>query len=336
MTDREDCSVSSQNLPTPANSVSPPVGTATQSMADNPVTAYLLSLGSQVSREKTASHLRQIVRLVHRLPDGAPVDIFQFNWAEFDYVQTRALIEVMRQESYSPESIKAFLSAVRGVLREAFILGQVPAEQLERVRSVKPPRESRIHKGRLISSDEFMRMLDACSSDVSIKGVRDYCIISVLLNCGLRRAELVNLDLEDCNLSEGVMLIKGKGNKERLAFLNERTLDSISKWLEWRGHEAGPLFVRLYRNGNLPKNIQAGRMSDQAVYDILNNRRVQAGLEPLSPHDLRRTLASTLLDQGFPIEDVRDVLGHSSVKTTERYDLRSTDRLKKKMRKFSF
>ncbi len=334
--DRGDCSVSSQNLPTPANPVSPPAGMATQSMADNPVMAYLLSLGSQVSREKTASHLRQIVRLVHRLPDGVPVDIFQFNWAEFDYVQTRGLIEVMRQESYSPESIKAFLSAVRGVLREAFILGQVPAEQLERVRSIRPPREIRIHKGRLISSDEYMKMLEACSNDDSTKGVRDYAIICVLLNCGLRRAELVGLNLEDCDLSDGIMLIRGKGNKERHAFLNERTIDAIAQWLEWRGHDQGPLFIRLYRNGGMPKDIRAGRMSDQAVYDILNYRRKQAGLEPLSPHDLRRTLASTLLDQGFPIEDVRDVLGHSSVKTTERYDLRNADRLKEKMRNFSF
>jgi site-specific recombinase XerD len=296
----------------------------------NPAFAYLLTLSSDVSRVKMASHLRQIIRLVRNLPDNALVDIATFDWTTIDYLEMRALVELMRKRNYSPESIKTFMAAVRGTLNEAFILGQITPDHLERVRRVKPPREKRVHKGRMLTYKEYEALLATC--DYSPKGIRDRAIISLLMTCGLRRAELVGVNLEDYQPEENTILIRGKGNKERWAFLQDQTQAWLEEWLEYRGHALGPLFVRISKGGNIPEISEKSRMTDQAVYTILDARRKQAGLEKFSPHDLRRTLASTLLQKGLPLEDVRDVLGHSSVTTTERYDMRNTDRLKDKIR----
>lgn len=299
----------------------------------NPALAYLMTLGSNTSRTKTASHLRQIIRLLQRLPNQAKVSIEDFNWVGIDYLELKALVEVMKQRRYSPESIKAFMAAVRGTLNEAFVLGQIQGDQLERIRRVKPPRDLRVHKGRLFTAEEYQALLNVCEK--TPKGCRDRAVIALLFRCGLRRAEVVGIDLSDYRKEDEAILIRGKGNRERWAFLDPSSSGLIDAWVErWRGHEDGPLFVRVSRGGNLAPISANNRLTDQAVYTIIERRRKQAGIRKFSPHDLRRSLASTLLNNGMPIEDVRDVLGHSSVTTTERYDVRDKDRLKHKVRYF--
>jgi site-specific recombinase XerD len=299
----------------------------------NPAMAYLMTLGSDTSRTKTASHLRQIIRLLQGLPNQAVVSIEHFNWTGIDYLEMKALVEVMKKRRYSPESIKAFMAAVRGTLNEAFVLGQIQGDQLERVRRVKPPRGRRVQKGQLLTSKEYQALLSAC--DDTAKGRRDRAIIALLFRCGLRRAEVVGIDLDDYRKDERDILIRGKGARERWAFLDTSAAALVNEWIErYRGHEPGPLFVRVSRGGNLARISENNRLTDQAVYTIIDARQKAAGIRKLSPHDLRRSLASTLLNKGMPIEDVRDVLGHSSVTTTERYDVRQKDRLKHKVRYF--
>jgi len=135
----------------------------------------------------------------------------------------------------------------------------------------------------------------------------------------------VALNLSDYDRKERSLKVLGKGNKERLAFLPDGAFRRLEVWVEEvRGDVPGPLFSRVRRYDDLTYD----RLSSQAVYHILNTRRVQAGIEKCAPHDLRRTFASSMLGNGEDLITVKDAMGHASLTTTQKYDFRGNERLR--------
>jgi site-specific recombinase XerD len=172
--------------------------------------------------------------------------------------------------------------------------------------------------GRHITAGEIKALFNVCINDNSPSGYRDAAILGLLAGCGLRRAEVVVLDLADYDELTGELKITGKRNKQRLAYLTNGAADALNDWLAIRGKGEGALFMAINKGGN----IQPGRLTDQSVYDMLLRRAIQAGIEPLSPHDLRRTFIGELLDAGADIATVSFLAGHQNVNTTARYDRR--------------
>jgi integrase len=147
----------------------------------------------------------------------------------------------------------------------------------------------------------------------------------MLYSIGLRRFEIVALDLEDYNQETGAVHVRhGKRRKARLSFLASGAIAAMDDWLAVRGTAPGPLFTALYKGGVMTSR----RLTDQAIYHILQVRQRQAHVAPFSPHDLRRTCVGDLLDAGVDITTTKQIVGHSSVETTARYDRRG-DRAKK-------
>src|SRR5262249_46465524 len=131
--------------------------------------------------------------------------------------------------------------------------------------------------------------------------------------------EAVALDLNDYDREAGSLKIRsGKGNKDRMAYLITGADKLIEDWLSVRGAEPGSLFVRIDK-GN---KITTARLTDQAVMVIMRRRALSAGVDAFSPHDLRRTFISDLLDGGADISTVQQLAGHANVQTTARYDRR--------------
>ena len=122
-----------------------------------------------------------------------------------------------------------------------------------------------------------------------------------------------------------VLVLGAKGRKDRKVFLEEGGARSLARWLELRGEEPGPLICPVTRGGR----VRLRRLSDQAVIAVTQRRGKEAGIRPFTPHDLRRSCASDLIDAGEDMVTVRDHLGHASVQTTERYDRRGDERLKR-------
>mgnify|MGYP002779432095 FL=1 len=113
----------------------------------------------------------------------------------------------------------------------------------------------------------------------------------------------------------------GKGNKARLSYISDGARDALAAWLRVRNvvlGESGPLFVPVFRSSR----IVSRRLNDQAVMDILLKRAREAGVRDLSPHDMRRTFISNLLDAGADLVTVQKLAGHANVTTTARYDRR--------------
>lgn len=280
-------------------------------------------------RHPAAVYLRSVaagsIRAIRRRLDVvagilAPgADAHSFPWHLLGYQHAQAVRGVL-VERYSPATANAHLSALRGVSREAWRLGYLSAEEYQRIADVEDVRGSRLPKGREVPQDELASLLRTC--DDSAKGIRDRAIISLLYVTGMRRSEVVSLDVD--HLSEdGAIRLVGKGNKERLVYA-AAALPALQAWLAVRGEGDGPLFLPTRRGGAL----QARRMSAQSVLDLLMERAAEAGISHLSPHDLRRTCIGDLLDAGADISAVQQLAGHSSPRTTAAYDRRG-ERAKK-------
>jgi site-specific recombinase XerD len=149
--------------------------------------------------------------------------------------------------------------------------------------------------------------------------------MAVLYAAGLRRAELVALDADDYDPETGALVVSGKGNKERTAYIDNGAADAVVAWLSERGPEPGPLFCPVSQAGH----VDVRPMTAQAVYAILQARARKAKVKSFSPHDLRRSCVSDLLDAGVDISVVQRFVGHANVTTTARYDRRGEQAKKK-------
>jgi integrase/recombinase XerD len=167
---------------------------------------------------------------------------------------------------------------------------------------------------------ELRALFVACAADASPAGARDAALLAVSYACGLRRSELVDLDLDDYTRETGELRVRvAKGNKQRIAYVQNGAQDALEDWLTARGPEPGPLFAAVNHGGR----IQPGRLTSQVPRWACLKRGAEAGVVSFSPHDLRRTFISDLLDAGVDLVTVQKLAGHANVQTTARYDRRS-------------
>jgi site-specific recombinase XerD len=218
------------------------------------------------------------------------------------------------------------LSALRGVLKEAWKLGLMDAESYHRAVSIKSVRGESLLRGRALKNKEMQKLFTVCNEDKTLAGVRDAALLAVLAGSGLRRSEVVSLNFADVDLAEESLTIReAKGGKDRLVYLASGAGGVLAKWFKVRGDEVGALFFPVKKNGELTRR----RMTAQAILLILEKRAKEAGVPKFSPHDLRRTFISDLLDAGVDLATAQKLAGHSNVTTTARYDRRGEEAKKK-------
>lgn len=252
----------------------------------------------------------------------------------------------LQRAGKSPNTINRSLAAIRWWARRLGDLAQdhpvaTDAErarraeivaQAERVAAVKDVRGERAAKGRHIAAGELTALLRACTDDASPAGARDAALIALAWATGARRSELAELafaDLVPTGDHEAELRIRGKGGKARTAYLFDGAAHYLADWLALRGPAAGPLFYAINRGGV----IQVGHgLSDEALAQMLQRRRAQAGVQPLTWHDFRRTFAGNLLDSGSDLVTVQKLMGHSSPTTTASYDRRGEEARRKASR----
>jgi len=198
------------------------------------------------------------------------------------------------------------------------------ATQAARVTAIKDVSGERAPKGRHISAEEFQALLQACQQDDSPAGSRDAALMALAWCTGARRSELTSLKLSDLSLLDQVrqIKIKGKGNKVRRVYLQSEGDAWLKAWLRVRGLDPGPVFCRVRKGGKLQRQ---GGLSDEGLAQMLAKRCLQAGVDPLTWHDFRRTFAGNLLDGNVDLATVQKLMGHTSPTTTSNYDRRGED-----------
>lgn len=155
------------------------------------------------------------------------------------------------------------------VLEEAWKLGQMSAEDYHRAIAIERKTGQRLLKGRALSIGEVQTLFDVCAQDKSVKGSRDAALIAVLYGAGLRRSEVVTMNLADWNPNDNCLTVRsGKRDKDRTTYLDDGAAAALADWLIWRGDEPGALFYPTRKGGKL----EARQMTDQAVLDILQQR----------------------------------------------------------------
>jgi integrase len=280
----------------------------------HPAYVYLARLAPG-SRRTMAQALRVIAGLAGQHPD-------RLDWAGLRYQHTQA-IRATLSETRSPAGVNKILAALRGVLKEAWRLGQMDAETYHRAVDLPGVRGVRLPTGRALSRRELQRLFVACAKDVAAAGRRDAALIAVLYGAGLRRSEVTALDLSDYNAETTELRVRsGKGNKDRLCYVTDGAKAALDAWLAARGNEPGPLFWPADGRG---RPLVNRRMTDQAVLLLLRRRAAQAKIAAFTPHDLRRSFIGDLLDAGADMVTVQKVAGHANVQTTARYDRRGEE-----------
>lgn len=276
----------------------------------NPALVYIASLapGSRRTMKKALSVISNMIAL------GTAIEAFPWHHIRFQHA---AAIRTRLAESYSPATANKILAALRGVLKHAFALGLIGAEDYERVRHVQSVRGVRIQRGRALPGGELRALFGVCDPSKP-GGARNAALLAVLYGGGLRRSEVVTLDLEHFDATTGMLMVKGKGNKERVSYVTNGARQALDAWLVHRGDGPGPLFVPVTKGGT----ILTRRMTDQSVLDLVRRLARRAGIARFSPHDLRRTFIGDMLDLGVDISTVQQLAGHAQVTTTARYDRR--------------
>ena len=279
----------------------------------NPAAVYLARL-TKNGRRPQKNALDKIARIL----SGEEANCFDIDWSRVRYQHT-ALVRSHLMDKYAPSTANRMLSALRGTLEQAWLLGQMSAENYMRAAHVKAVIGETLPAGRALAEEEIAALIRDCIDDPRPIGARDAAVIAILYAGGLRRAEVTKLELSDYNQEESMLKVHGKRSKERTVYLVEGAVAALEAWLEIRGDQSGPIFVIVNKGNNL---VMAKPLKPQGIYYILKRCVKRAGVKSFTPHDFRRTYVGDLLDAGVDIVIVAKKAGHASVNTTARYDRR--------------
>jgi integrase/recombinase XerC len=225
--------------------------------------------------------------------------------AAADLRAVRAWLAALHARGLAAASIGRKLAAVRSCFRFLVRRGVVEANPAREARTPCPPR-------RLVTFlpiDEVTQLVDGRAVG-GARRARDVAILETLYATGLRVSELAGLDLDDLDRDERTVRVLGKGRKERIVPYGGHAARALEGWLGERGEGAGALFT----------NAHGGRLTARSVHTIVRRSARAAGItRRVSPHTLRHTFATHLLDGGADLRAIQELLGHSRLSTTQRY-----------------
>jgi integrase/recombinase XerC len=238
----------------------------------------------------------------------------------------RAYVAWLHEQGYARSTIARRLAAVRSWCKFLCRQGSLASNPAMGLRG--PRQDKRLPH--LLGPEDIGRLLAAPPADAPL-GIRDRAILETLYSAGLRVSELAGLNRDDLELDDGLATVRGKGKRERLVMLGDEARASLKKWLNVRsalGGERGRAQAAVFLNR------RGGRLTTRSVARLLEKYLKQAGLDPrTSPHTLRHSFATHMLDRGADIRSVQELLGHRNLSTTQVYTHVTTARMQDSYRK---
>ncbi len=231
---------------------------------------------------------------------------------------TRALLMEYRasMEDLAPSTVNVRLAAVRKMVTEAKRNGLLSQGEAASLTDVPNIRQKGTRLGNWLTKEQARELL-AVPDRSTVKGKRDYAILALLVGCALRRRELASLTVEDIQMRENRWVIadlRGKGGRVRTVAVPLWVKHGINAWQAAGKIEGGPLLRSIAKGGKVGNSL-----SDWAIWAVVTEAAKELGMENFGAHDLRRTCAKLCRKAGGDLEQIKFLLGHSSIQTTERY-----------------
>jgi integrase/recombinase XerC len=277
----------------------------------DPLVAFLRHLVSEqdASPHTLRSYRADLLEFVRHAGQGETGE-----WlAAVDTRTVRAFLVRLHERGLDAVTIARKLAAVRSWFRFLVRRGVLERNVAREVRGPRTPQK-------LVSFlpiDEASVLMDARPAGGPERG-RDAAVLELLYASGLRVSELVGLDLDDVDRARQTVRVLGKGRKERIVPYGSRASSALAAHLASRGDARGPLFA----------NRRGGRLTVRSIHSIVRRRALACGItRRVSPHTLRHTFATHLLDAGADLRMIQELLGHSRLSTTQRYAHVGTDQL---------
>jgi len=275
------------------------------------VRTYLdhLAVERGTSRNTLDSYGRDLRRYAEHLKALGVTDL-----ADVAEAHVGEFLAALRESGLAASSAARTLSAVRGLHKFAHREGVVPGDPAREVAPPTPPR--RLPKA--LPLDDVLRLLDSHPGD-DPRALRDRALLELLYSTGARISEVVGLDVDDVDAGERTALLDGKGGKQRLVPVGRPALAALEAYLvrarpglAAKGRGTPAVFL----------NARGGRLSRQTAWQVLKTAAERAGITAVvSPHTLRHSFATHLLEGGADVRVVQELLGHASVTTTQVYTL---------------
>ena len=211
----------------------------------------------------------------------------------------------------SPRSSARIISSIKTFYKHQILNETMDSNPMQ---SIKTPKLSKKLPD-VLSYDEILKMMELIDY-TKLAGERDKTIVMLLYGGGLRVSELVSLKVNDLFVDEGFVKVKGKGSKERLVPIGIKTINQVSYYVESYRNK----FAKPGSKNYLILNQRGGSLSRVSVFNLIKKLAMEAGIKKaISPHTLRHSFATTLIEAGANLRAVQQMLGHESITTTEIY-----------------
>jgi integrase/recombinase XerC len=286
---------------------------------DDAIRAFITYLtvergASPATLRNYASDLRQLLSfLLSARLAGQPVDP-----AALSPDAIRAYLQWLDRKGEKRTSLARKLACIRSFYRYLVRTGLVSRSPVEDLRTPKQPK----HLPRVLSKDDAEALM-AFPDQGTIGSLRDRALLETLYSTGARVSELVSMNVEDLHQSEGIVRLQGKGRKERLVPIGDLAIQAIQTY---RG-SLHPSLSGNQRSAPVFLNHRGGRLTSRSVARIVARYSSRLTGGSVSPHTLRHSFATHLLDEGADLRAIQEMLGHASLSTTQKYTHVATDQL---------
>ncbi|MCA9296359.1 MAG: tyrosine recombinase XerC [Phycisphaerales bacterium] len=238
--------------------------------------------------------------------------------------QIRGFLANLEEFQYSAATLARKIATLRSFHRWMEKHGLIETNPMTLIRT--PRQNKRLPKA--IDVQQVEQLL-AAPNDKDLLGARDRAILETLYSTGIRVSELVGINLGDLDLQSQTLIVRGKGRKERLVPLGSHAIRALAHYIDMLRTQNERAGITIDRTGPLFINKHGGRLSTRSVRRKVSKYLLQAGLDPeISPHTLRHSFATHLLDNGADLRSVQELLGHQSLSTTQVYTHLSTQRMR--------
>ena len=278
---------------------------------NNPVSSFLLTLESKFSVNTYHSRISIFCDFYFKTRN-----FDKCKWSELNHI---IILQYMRFETNNNKAhttINLTLSALKSIACECWQQRIIDIECYTRIKMIKKLKGTRAIAGRVLKKNEVDKIKSYFKSHNDNKNTRNYAIFALACGAGLRRREIMLLNISD--IKGQTVLVHGKGNKSRTIYLCNFVSEAVSKWLKILKRKSGALFSSICKN----EEISNTRISSMGIGVVINQIIDNVKIEHFTPHDLRRTFATTLLEVGADQIAVQRLMGHSSLNTTIIYDRR--------------